>query len=335
MPGAMALSGALADGPVAPGLPRPAVPAVWHGGAACVTCAAAGRSSSRRRTASSASSVAWRAAAAADLRDAVLAGALVKAATVPLERVTVPVLSCSKAAQHGVWATARDVARLEGFRGFFKGGALDLLRGAAARGMTVGLADSCQRALGVSDPVAGALAGAGQTLLLYPLEVVQTARRAAIGPAPAAGAGLAPQPAATTEEPAALDVLRTMARRGGLRGLYPALVPSLAGFSGFYALQFGVRRPIQEATGSPFAAGFLGSVLACALCNWNNVVRLTMQRRAVEGAPQRGWAATLAEEYQAGGLGRFYAGFGVKVVQTGSTMGLILAVYESLRAGRS
>lgn len=260
-----------------------------------------------------------------DLRDAALAGALVKLITVPLERVLIPLYSCSDAARQGVCSIASKVCRVEGLQGFFKGGTLDLLRGGAARGITVGLVDSCKLAFGVSDLVAGAMAGASQTLLLYPFEVVQTVRRRQIGTKAGSAFG----------EMSTSKTLWLMAQKGGIRGLYPALCPSLAGFSAFYALQFGARRPIQEATGSPFVAGFLGSVIACALCNWNNVIRLTMQHRAVEGGwPQRGWAETFAEEYRAGGIGRFYVGFGVKMVQTGASMGLILAVYEWLRSKR-
>jgi len=281
-----------------------------------------------RTAAATVAAPAWHSGAILDLRDAVLAGAVVKAATVPLERVTIPIFTCSRAARRGVWSVARDIALMEGWRGFFKGGLLDLLRGGAGRGITVGLVDGCQRALGVSDFAAGALAGAGQTLLLYPLEVVQTAKRAAVGPAPTGTALTA------SGDPTSLGQFRAIARCSGLRGFYPALAPSLAGVAGFYALQFGARRPIQEATGSPFLAGFLGSAFAFALCGWNNVVRLSMQRRAVYGEVQLSWLATLTEEYRAGGLARLYAGFGVKVVQTGASMGLVFAVYEWLRAAR-
>ncbi|CAK0899024.1 unnamed protein product [Prorocentrum cordatum] len=268
---------------------------------------------------------------ALDVRDAALAGALVRAATTPLECVVaprraegvgeVPLLSCREAAGLGARRTAARVLALKGWRGFFRGGLLDTLRGGAARGVTVGLVDSCRHVLGVPDVAAGALAGAAQTLLLYPLDVVQTVRRAGVGQTRVCDAGT-------------LGILRLMASRG-VPGLYPALGPSLAGFTAFYAVQFGARRPLHEATGSPFLAGFLGSSAACALCNWNNVVRLTMQRRAVEDAgPHLGWSSTLVAEYRAGGVRRFYAGFGVKVFQTAVNMGLVLALYEQLRAYR-
>lgn len=253
-----------------------------------------------------------------------LAGAAVKGVVAPFERVTVPLLSCREAARLGAYGVFREVHRLEGWRGFFKGAVLDLARGGAARGATVGLADGLAQALGAPHSVAGALIGAGQTLVLHPLEVVQTVRRASVGPG--AGAAL-PEGAVRT--------LRLLALRGGLRGLYPALSPSLVGFSAFYALQLGTRRPIQDATGSPFVGGFAATVLACSLCNWNNVVRLTMQRRAVDGTlEQQGWAQTLVGEYRAGGVRRFYVGFGLKVVQTGATMGLTITLYEKLRSRR-
>mmetsp|Transcript_74945 Transcript_74945/g.208350 ORF Transcript_74945/g.208350 Transcript_74945/m.208350 type:complete len:275 (+) Transcript_74945:82-906(+) len=270
-----------------------------------------------------------------DLRDAAIAGATVKTFAAPLECVTIPVLTCSAASRRGVYSIVLEIWRSEGWRGLFKGSVLDVLRGGAARGITVGLVDSCKQTLGVSDFVAGAIAGGSQTMLLYPLEVVQTVRRASIRSAPAyVGArGVVLAGGVNTAE-----MLWLMATRQGVRGLYPALGPSLVGFSSFYAIQFGAREPVREATGSTFAAGFIGSALACTLCGWNNVVRLTMQRRAIEGAcaqRRRSWRETLAEEYAAGGIGRLYAGFGVKVVQTGATMGLTLLVYDWLRAGRS
>lgn len=264
-------------------------------------------------------SAALASAAVLDMRDAVIAGATVKLLTVPFERVMIPIFSCNAAAQQGVIATAHQVLRLEGWQGFFKGSLLDVARGGMARGVTVGLVDNCKQSLGVSDPVAGALAGAAQTLVLYPLEVVQTVRRSAIGPeAPTRQAGSHSGCTASGRlglvQASTPEMLRSMVSRHGLRGLYPALAPSLVGFSCFYALQFGARRPLQEATDSPFVAGFLSSVVACALCNWNNVVRLTMQRRAMAGTqPQQSWAGTLVEEYKVGGIRRFYVGFGVKV----------------------
>lgn len=258
-------------------------------------------------------------ALAADIGDGAAAGACVKFCTIPLECIVTPLSARTDIARMGVTNVVQTIFRNQGMQGFWKGAAVDVCRGGVNRGLTIGLFDAYRRAWGVPDGLAGLLTGGTVGLITYPLEVVQTGRRSSIG---------------ECEKPAAVSSLRGLAKKG-VKGLYPALAPSLLGISGFWAVSFACKEPLTDVTGSPFAAGFMGSALAFMMFQWNNVVRLTMQRRAIEELPYVSWSETLMEEYRQGGIQRFYAGFGVRIVQTGLTVGLLFCVYERFHVCRS
>merc|ERR1711924_542757 len=154
-------------------------------------------------------------------------------------------------------------------------------------------------------------------------EVVQTGRRSMLGYISVA------------TKVSAWQLLQAVVTLRGPMGLYPALMPSILGYSAFWGIQFAAREPILSQTGSPFVAGFLGSAAALTMCNWNNCVRLTMQRRALEGLPHVSWWKTMCNEYRIGGADRFFAGFWLRLLQTGLTMGFIFSAYDSLHIFRN
>lgn len=265
----------------------------------------------------------------AEVGDGMVAGALGKVLTIPFECVLTPLSSRADVATRGVWQAVRSLYARVGWRGFSQGAALDLWRGGIARGLTIGLFEAYRHNLGLRDFEAGALTGATVTLLTYPLEVLQTGRRSMVWASSKAGSTSGLQISAGSMSRG------LVARRGIVSGLYPALLPSLFGYAGFWGVQFACREPIMELTSSSFATGFLGSTIALTAFNWNNCVRLTMQRRAVEGLPHVSWVATLRAEYRLGGFKRFYVGFGIRILQTGFSMGAIFSVYDHLRLFRN
>eukprot|EP00927_Polykrikos_kofoidii_P048832 TRINITY_DN43025_c0_g1_i1.p1 TRINITY_DN43025_c0_g1~~TRINITY_DN43025_c0_g1_i1.p1 ORF type:complete len:271 (-),score=35.26 TRINITY_DN43025_c0_g1_i1:45-857(-) len=257
-------------------------------------------------------------ARAADFADAAAAGALAKLATVPLDCILTPMTARRDVANLGTLETARRIFRSEGLRGFWKGAVVDVWRGGVARGLTIGLFEAYQHSLGLTDGPTGVLTGATVVVLTYPIEVLQTWRRGSIA-------------GGFDSQKCAWSALRVEATLKGIRGIYPALVPTLVGTAGFWGVQFGCRQPLVDFTGSLFAAGFLGSSAALLAVNWNNCVRLTMQRRALEGLPQRSWRETLRFEYRCGGVRRFYVGFPARIAQTGLSMGVLFSAYDYLR----
>lgn len=258
-----------------------------------------------------------------EVGDGAIAGAAAKIVAIPFECVLTPLSARRDVAARGAAAAARGIFRAEGFLGFWKGAGVDFWRGGLSRGLTIGLFDVYRRHLGLPsgccDGLAGVLTGATVTLVTYPLEVLQTGRR---------GAALA-----ETRGASASALFARMVARG-LGGLYPALLPSLVGCAGFWGVQFSCRGPLLDITNSPFAAGFLGSTVALLACGWNNCVRLTMQRQALEGLPRTTWFATLQDEYRLGGLARLYVGLPLRATQTGVTMGLLFTVHDRLRLFR-
>eukprot|EP00929_Paragymnodinium_shiwhaense_P002477 TRINITY_DN102731_c0_g1_i1.p1 TRINITY_DN102731_c0_g1~~TRINITY_DN102731_c0_g1_i1.p1 ORF type:complete len:276 (-),score=18.38 TRINITY_DN102731_c0_g1_i1:13-840(-) len=257
-------------------------------------------------------------AVAADIFDGAVVGAGVKFFMIPLECVVTPLSSRSDMAQGGVRTVVQTIFRSQGLAGFWKGAAVDVCRGGLNRGLTIGLFDTFRRTWGVPDGLAGLLTGGTVGFITYPLEVVQTGRRSHIGDCP---------------KILGATSLRSMATKG-VQGLYPALLPSMLGISGFWAVSFACKQPIMDVTGSPFVSGFVGSAVAFALFQWNNVVRLTMQRRAIEGLPHVSWSETLRKEYRQGGIRRLYSGSSVRLFQTGLTVGLLFCIYDRMHVFR-
>jgi len=173
------------------------------------------------------------------------AGAVSRTVVSPLERLKIIFQCQDPRSPHyrGLWPSLRQIAIDEGWKGFFKGNGVNVIRIAPysaiqftsyemAKTVLMGLSETGQMRTG-ERLVAGAMAGISSVVTTYPLDLVRSRMSimtARIGHAGPEGPAASPGMVAT-----ALLVFRN---EGGLRGLYRGLVPTVLGVAPYVGSNF-------------------------------------------------------------------------------------------------
>ncbi|GMJ07615.1 CoA Carrier 1 [Hibiscus trionum] len=184
------------------------------------------------------------------------AGAIAKTTIAPLERIKILLQTRTDGFQSlGVYQSLRKVLKHEGVMGFYKGNGASVIRiipYAALHFMTYEqyrgwMLDNCTffGSGPLVDLLAGSASGGTAVLCTYPLDlartklayhVVDTTTKFSSGIT-----SLHPRPAYSGIR----DVLRTVYREGGIRGLYRGVGPTLAGILPYAGLKFYIYEVIK------------------------------------------------------------------------------------------
>lgn len=183
------------------------------------------------------------------------AGGFAKTAVAPLERTKILLQTRTGFQSLGVWRSLKKLLETEGFRGFYKGNGASVLRivpYAALHFMTYEqyrcwILNNYQF-LGsgpVIDLLAGSASGGTAVLCTYPLDLARTKLAYQVkntGTTLGNGASsVALQPAYDGIK----DVLRSVYKEGGIRGLYRGVGPTLIGILPYAGLKFYIYEELK------------------------------------------------------------------------------------------
>ncbi len=301
-----------------------------------------------------------------------LAGAVSRTATSPLERLKVMQQVQSKAAQPytGIVSGLKYMYQSEGWQGFFKGNGTNVARIAPYSALQFWFFDvykaaiiSAQESAGIRvsssssssssfssssssssssatkpglTPIwtltAGALAGSTSTLFCYPLDIARSY--------------LTVQ---TTEQQfkGIADVLQSIYRSEGIRGIFRGSVATLAGITPYIAINFATfdtlkRRYLPKPSDPTFTVinlglGGISGGVAAALTYPTDVIRRRIQlqglgKSLVKDMPQySGTMDCIKGMYHAEGIKGFYKGLNACLFKVIPSMAIAFTIHESLR----
>lgn len=241
-----------------------------------------------------------------------LAGAASRTATAPLETVRLRMMT-SGAPGSSLTGTARELWRESGWRAFFRGNLLNVLRAAPQKAIDFGAFETFKSLLHQRFPnsppelrlaASGALAGGLSTLLLYPLDSV---RGRMLAQRVGAGGG--------RRFASVADAFVTIVKTEGLPSLYRGLAPSFLSILPEAAITYGfsdlLKMAYQRATGKDrvepgpalafgVASAFTGQLVAYPL--------EVVARRAQASPVNQSVAAALQSIVRTQGVGGLYNG---------------------------
>lgn len=248
-----------------------------------------------------------------------VSGAVSRTVTAPLERLKilnqVQYLSKGAGPQYGgVWSALVAMGRNEGWRGYFKGNGVNILRIMPSSAARYYAYEALKRALHPENgqPTAGvrmlsgALAGIFATGSTYPLDLVRT--RLAAQTASAKYKGL-------------MDATRTIVKEEGVAGLYKGLWTSCLGVAPFVAINFtsyemlrqwaiDARQGEKPSLFMNLSIGALAGTIAMSITYPSELLRRRMMLQGIGGAEReyKGITDAVVKIARNEGVAGFYRG---------------------------
>ncbi|PSC70667.1 mitochondrial substrate carrier [Micractinium conductrix] len=264
------------------------------------------------------------------------AGAVARTATAPLDRIkllfqvqAVPSAGTSSTAYTGVGQAARKILAEEGFRAFWKGNGLNIIRIFPYSAAQLSSNDQYKRIFAdehgeLTVPkrlLSGACAGMTATALTHPLDTMRL--RMAM---PHHGyKGMA-------------DGFITVARTEGLLALYKGLIPTLVGIAPYAALNFAsydlLKRHVYDAgdrkqhPGANLLMGGAAGTVAATVCYPLDTIRRRMQMKGVMYSGQFNAFATI---WRTEGVRGFYRGWAANSMKVVPQNAIRFVSYEALK----
>lgn len=262
-----------------------------------------------------------------------LAGMASRTATAPLETVRLRMMSAGVQGT-SVASTARELWSEAGWRAFFKGNLLNVLRAAPQKAIDFCAFETFKRVLHKSFPdspaelrlaASGAMAGGLSTLLLYPLDSVR-------------GRMLGQRAGSAFKYAGVGDAFLSIAKKEGIGSLYRGLAPSLLSILPEAAIAYGfadvLKMAYQRATGKehvgPVPALFCGVTAAFT----GQLVAYPLEvvaRHAQVSTVRRGVLKTAHDIVKAQGLGGLYKGIVPASAKLIPMAMISFGVYESAK----
>lgn len=273
-----------------------------------------------------------------------VAGCIAKTATAPIERVKLliqtqasnpRIVSGEVAAYSGTVGTLRRIVREQGARSLWRGNVPNCIRFFPTQAFNFCLKDRIKRSMPKYDSMskklavnvgAGAVAGAGSLVFVYPLDFARTRLAADVG-----------KDGVNREFKGLYDCLAGTMRRGGPLAVYQGFMTSLVMFSFYRGLYFGLYDTARDATGAEHPALKWGIAVTTTATAGLPVYPLDTIRRAqmmaagnVQG--QSGavsFRAAATKIYSEAGTRGFYVGC-VPNIARGMGGSVVLVLYDEL-----
>lgn len=289
------------------------------------------------------------------------AGAFAKTAVAPLERIKI-LLQTRTQGFHtlGVYQSLIRLLKHEGLPGFYKGNGASVLRivpYAALHFMTYEqyrcwLLDNYTNNLGtgpVVDLLAGSAAGGTAVLCTYPLDLARTKlayqvvdAKASLGNVPKS-TSIIEQPSPPHRYSGIRNVLQSVYREGGMRGLYRGVGPTLIGILPYAGLKFYIyeelkrhvseehQRSIMMRLSCGALAGLLGQTFTYPL----DVVRRQMQvenLQASGGARHKNTWKGITTIVSEQGWRQLFAGLSINYIKIVPSVAIGFTAYDMMKS---
>lgn len=282
------------------------------------------------------------------------AGGFAKTAVAPLERTKILLQTRTEGFQSlGVWRSMHKLLKTEGFMGFYKGNGASVLRivpYAALHFMTYEqyrcwILNNYQ-VLGsgpVIDLLAGSAAGGTAVLCTYPLDLARTKLAYQIKNT---GATLGNGASSVALQPAydgIKDVLRSVYKEGGMRGLYRGVGPTLIGILPYAGLKFYIYEELktrvpeehQKSIVMRLSCGALAGLFGQTFTYPLDVVRRQMQveslQPSVGGHRYKNTRDGLTCIVRNQGWKQLFAGLSINYIKIVPSVAIGFAAYDTMK----
>ncbi|PRW51045.1 mitochondrial carrier [Chlorella sorokiniana] len=172
--------------------------------------------------------------------------------------------------------------------------------------------------------VAGAVAGIGEHVAMYPVDTIKTRMQALAHPGQQLHSSV-------------VTALRTVLRREGVGGLYRGVTAMALGAGPSHALYFASYEAAKQLYGGnkeghhPLAHAAAGATATIVNDGCMNPWDVVKQRMQVRHSPYRGLMHCVAQTFREEGLAAFYKSYWTTLVMNVPYTALHFAVYESMK----
>ncbi|CAH7689375.1 mitochondrial carrier domain-containing protein [Phakopsora pachyrhizi] len=279
------------------------------------------------------------------------AGAVSRTVVSPLERLKI-IFQCQgpgSANYQGMWSSLLKIGREEGWRGYFRGNGINVIRIAPYSAIQFSSYEVSKKLLSKISPTgdlttplrlsAGAIAGICSVVSTYPLDLVRS--RLSIISASIGDRAPTKSGRELSMMGMALQVYRT---EGGLRALYRGLVPTVVGVAPYVGSNFAAYELLKQYFCPPdqkksfgvirkLACGALAGAMSQSLTYPLDVLRRRMQVTGMSGIKFKydgAWHATKSI-FRNEGIRGLYKGLWPNLCKVAPSIGTSFVTYELVR----
>lgn len=253
------------------------------------------------------------------------AGAIARSVVAPIDRVKISLQTgaITGNTHTSTWATACDLYKREGTRGFWKGNGVNCLRVAPHTAVQFSSYDIYKSNLtnngnGIGARlICGALAGATAATITHPLDSLRIRLQ-------------------TESEISALRLVSKIAKNEGIRGFYRGYVPTLCSLTPFIAINFATFDTLKSFTSNKedtvtknLILGASSGAVAQTLCFPLDTLRRRMQ---VGGQHYSSMRHAVTEILSKEGVPGFYKGIGPNLAKIIPNNGIRFAVFGYMKS---